>query len=47
VVLPRFPSFQKEIPAKETATMAIVKRPPESVNGSVALEKPVNELLDD
>jgi hypothetical protein len=36
--LARFPSFQKEIPAKETATMAIVKRPPESVNRSLALE---------
>jgi hypothetical protein len=27
--------------------MAIVKRPPESVNRSLSLEKPVSELLDD
>lgn len=27
--------------------MAIVKRPPESINRSLSLEKPVSELLDD
>jgi len=27
--------------------MAIVERPPESVNRSLSLEKPVSELLDD
>jgi hypothetical protein len=27
--------------------MAIVKKPPESVNRSLSLEKPVSELLDD
>jgi hypothetical protein len=27
--------------------MAILKRPPESVNRSLSLEKPVSELLDD
>src|SRR6266853_3773567 len=39
-------SFRKEITAKETATMAIVNRPPESANRSLSPE-PVSELLDD
>jgi hypothetical protein len=43
----RFQSFQKETTAKEIATMAIVKRAPESGSRWLSLEKPVGELLDD
>jgi hypothetical protein len=39
--------LEKEIRLSETVRMAIVKKPPESVNRSLSLEKPVSELLDD